>query len=204
MSSNIHPVFGARMRHRGPGGGSIYGPNAEVSGDSLLELECHVRGDSDVVDSKVKLSSVIIDSRLYRADVAHCTLDRCRVFQATVQYCTLTGVTVKDGARVYGVSLTAPGLRIDRGEWWREPPAWAVVGQARDCDTGVRTVISECREDRFHIGCWCLTYEEWTREGYRERLGKSAGWSPDQVEFAYDCFTDWRQLRADGYHTACS
>jgi hypothetical protein len=196
--SNFHPVFGARMRHRGSGNGSIYGPNAEVSRDSLLELECHVRGDSDVVDSRVKLASVIIDSRLYRADVAHCTLDRCRVFQATVEYCTLTGVTVKDGAHVYGVYITAPGLRIDRGEWRGDPPAFAYIGERDqpDDEPGVKVLISECVEDRFHIGCWCLTYQEWTRERYRERLGKSAGWTPAQIEFAYDTFTDWRRLRA--------
>jgi hypothetical protein len=200
MSSNIHPVFGARMRHRGPGGGSIYGPNAEVSADSTLEMECLVRGDSDVVESRVTLMSHVIDSRLYRASVAHSTLDRCRVFQATVQYCTLTGVTVKDGAQVYGVFVTAPGLRIDRGEWWRDAPAWAMVGNSElpDDHVGVRTVISECKDDRFHIGCWCLTYDEWTREGYRERLGKSAGWAPEQIEFAYDIFTDWRLLRREG------
>jgi hypothetical protein len=196
MSSETQSL-GTRMRHRGPGNGSIYGPNAEVCSETFLSRDSAVFGDTDIVDSVVR-SSRVYDSRLYGAVVEGSYIERCRVFRASVERSTLSGLTVLGGADVVGVCVHAPGLRIDRGEWLARMPAFAYIGERNqpDDEPGIKVLISECVENRFHIGCWCLTYQDWTREGYRERLGKSAGWTPSQIEFAYDTFTDWRLLRA--------
>lgn len=191
--------LGVRMRYRGPENGSIYGPNAEVLGESLLGRDSIIAGKTDIVDSLVGFGSVVTDSFVVDSDVRNSHLSHCRLLGAMVNDVDLWGVTVIKALLHGEWSVAVRGLRFDRGRWF-SPPAYALVGDPnqRDDEPGVKVVISECQDDRFHIGCWCETYADWTRAGYRQRLGKSAGWDPTQIEFAFDCFTDWRQIRHSG------
>lgn len=184
------------MRFRGPDNGSIYGPNSEVFEGSMLGKDCIVTGDSTVFRSRVHNTSFVDSSLLVDSGVSHSHLWNCRVLNSYVKDVNLGGVTVVNALLVGEWSCDVVGLRFDRGVWHREP-ASAVIGEPnqRNDEPGVKVVISECQDDRYHIGCWCETYDRWTRVGYRERLGKSAGWQPAQVELAFDTFTDWRAIK---------
>lgn len=183
---------GARMRYRGEGNGSLYGAGVTVVGDTEIYFPSAVIGASVICDSTIVGKSVIRDSTAVESWVEDSSLERSVVAHSDIINVDLAGVTVTD-AELHGPWEMRHPIVIDRGKWFR-PPAFALIA-----GEGIDIVISECVDDRYHIGCFCATYAKWTARGYRERLGKYAGWTPAQIEMAFETFTDWRAIqRSDG------
>jgi hypothetical protein len=175
------------LRHHN-GNGKKYGNDAEVSPDTFLD-RTSVAGDRvEVYGSQVLNYSTLTDDTLViNSVIKSSTLaGACRIINSTVEDVELRNVRVTAGAHLIGPWALDECVRIDSGIW-RKPPRFYVVK-----GINIRVVLSECTEDRYHLGCWCLTYDKWTREGYRQMLGKYAGWTPAQIEKAFDTFTAWR------------
>lgn len=175
------------LRHRN-GNGKKYGNDAEISPDTVLD-RTSVAGDRvEVYGSQILNYSTLTDDTLViNSVIKNSTLaGACRVINSTVQDVELRNVRVTCGAQLLGPWALDEFVRIDAGVWYRSPRFHVVAGE------NIRVVLSECTADRFHLGCWCQSYEKWTREGYRQMLGKYAGWTPTQIEEAFDVFTAWR------------
>jgi hypothetical protein len=195
------------LRHQN-GNGKKFGNNCEVSDDSFLDRSSCVGDNAEIFNSRVVDGSVISDNARVSgalisgsnvrdnacvmgypiAEISGCDLSgNTRVWQSPrLQNVTLRDVSVFGDAELYGPWELNAAVRIHAGAW-SQPPRWRLIQ-----GENIHVVISECVEDRFHVGCFCEPYSEWARPGYRERLGARAGWTPEQIEIGFEWFTRWR------------
>ena len=197
-----------RLRHRN-GGGAKWGNDAEVDSQSFLHRTSSVGDSAEVHGSIIDEGCLIADS----AQVVNAHLTRtsvtgnARITGTGTHPVSISDSDVSGETRVWG-GPSIQGVRLHNarvfgnavlvGEWeitdylrvhagyWLSPPRHALIE-----GPNVDTIISECEGDNFHIGCWCLPRETWFRKGYRQRLGKVSGWTPEQIEFTYDSFASW-------------
>lgn len=165
---------------------------AFVCHESYLGIDCIAQNEAAVYDSYVGSKSRIGGrATVIRSEVWHSRIEgEARVWGGAY----LLGVRVMNKARIAGASVWARDAEdiiidrlmwLDRGRWFAAPRYAEIEG------AGLHVGLTECVDGRYHIGCTCQTYDEWTREGYRERLGQRAGWQPDQIEFAFQTFHQW-------------
>lgn len=194
------------LRHPN-GNGKKYGNDCDVSADTYLDQESSVGDLAEIYDSRIYESKVYGSAFISRASIWESTItDTARIIGgekgAVVAECSLSGDTrVSGNPTLYGVLLNNArvfGDAVLEGDWsltefvsihrgvWDRPPRYKVID-----DENIRVVLSECTDDHFHLGCWCLPRETWFRPGYRQRLGARSGWTPQQVEFAFDTFSAW-------------
>lgn len=194
------------LRHKN-GGGKKFGNDCDVSADTYLDRQSSVGDSAEIYDSRIYDSKVYGSALVSRASVWESTLtDTVRVMGgekgAVIVDCllsedtrisgdsTLYGVNLRN-ARVFGDAVLEGNWELDefvsihRGKW-NQPPRYKVIE-----DENIRVVLSECTGDHFHLGCWCLPRATWFRKGYRQRLGAHSGWTPAQIEFAFDAFSGW-------------
>lgn len=201
------------LRHRN-GGGKKYGNDCEVSDDTSLDRTSAVGDEAEVYDSIVRGSCIYGQSIVSRALVLSSTVrDQCRIIgsggRPVIKDCDLSGTTKVWQAptlhnvdlvdvRVYGTAkLEGPWslkefVRIHRGTWTAPPRYLLIEGE------NINTILSECVDDHYHIGCWCLPRETWFRKGYKERLGAHAGWTPEQIELAFNTTVGWLTQACEG------
>lgn len=188
------PVDQVWLRHKN-GNGRIYGNDAEISLDSYLDKESSI-GDKAQCFNGAIIRSVLADNVSVAGypnpiKIADCELSgNTRLWQCpSLREVSLRDVSVYGNARLIGPWSLSERVRIHQGEWLKPPRYQVIEGN------GIRTVISECANNCFHIGCWALPYNVWTRPKYRQRIGAVAGWTPAQVEETYQWFTRWREPR---------
>lgn len=192
------------LRHKN-GGGRVYGNDAIVTDDTFLDRQSSVGDDAEVYSSQIIDSAVSDSAVIHQGIIEHSSISgKARVFggfvynsnlsgQARVwgapiiAHCSLRNVFVYGEADISGFALDA-FVRIHAGHWTKAP-RWKVINSPGIL---VKVTISECTEDRGHIGCWCLPYETWFRPGYRQRIGQVSGWTPGMVEETYEAFKTWR------------
>lgn len=194
------------LRHKN-GGGKVFGNDADVSADSYVSRHSSVGDFAEVFDSRIYDSRVSDSAIVHRASVWDSIIGgSSRVLGgdkgAVLAECILSGdARISDSPTIYGVFLRDArifGDAVLEGDWsitdfvrihrgiWLQPPRYEVIQ-----DENIRVVLSECVDDHFHLGCWCLPRETWFRPGYRQRLGLHSGWTPEQIQFAFDTFSSW-------------
>lgn len=200
------------LRHKN-GGGKKYGNDCEVCPKSFMDHSSSAGDNVEVYDSRVIKSFLSDNAHVSNAHVERSIISgdarvvgyyapwpdclviidsnlsgNTRVRElACVSQVDLANVVVYGRAELLGPWCLSESVRIHQGRW-EAPPRYAVIE-----GNGLRVVVSECVNDCFHLGCWTQTYERWTRPGYRQLLGKHAGWSKEMIEAAYDYFTTWRR-----------
>lgn len=194
------------LRHKN-GGGKKYGNDCEVSADTYLDRKSSVGDAVEVYTSLIYGSLITNDSLVSNARIHSSTIkDQCRIVGSgpgvNIVNSELTGNTrvwghavimdvTLENVRVYGNAiLQGPWelrefVRVHRGIWLK-PPRYVLI-DAENIDT----VISECVPGFAHIGCFCRSYTDWFRPGYRQMIGKRSGWTSQQVEFTFDTFSTW-------------
>jgi hypothetical protein len=203
------------LRHRN-GGGKKYGNDCEVGPESYLDRLSRVGDSAEIYYSQIIDSLISDDALVSNAWIEKSSISgnvRVVGFPTSWPECLivynsrLSGATrIRDRAGVINVDLCGPVISGDArliGPWslndcvrihagtWNQPPRWTLID-----GENVDVVLSECVDDRYHLGCWCLPRETWFRDGYRQRLGKRSGWTPQQIEFAYDTFSQWATTSA--------
>lgn len=192
------------LRHKN-GNGRVYGNSALVTPDTFLDRGSSVGDDAEVYgatiirsavtdralvsQSHVEDSLISDDSRALGGVILNSTLSGyARTWgNPSIADCALRNAFVYEGAIVEGVTLDA-FVRIHIGEW-HVAPRWEVISSPGIL---VEVTISECAEGRAHIGCYCRTYDDWFRPGYRQMIGKRSGWTPAMVEECFQAFKGWR------------
>lgn len=187
------------LRHKN-GGGRIYGNDALVTASTFLDRGSSVGDDAEVYDSEL-ISSVVTDHAvisgarivdsyisgevrvLGAVNVTNSTLSgQCRLWgDAKIADATLHNVFVFGDATVDGFSLSA-FVRIHSGVWV-SAPRFEILRAAN-----LEITISECTEDRFHVGCFCRPWVTWARQEWRQRIGRAAGWPLELIEEGFQWF----------------
>lgn len=195
------------LRHRN-GNGKIFGNDAEVDKETFLDRTSSVGDNAEVHNSSIGQNSIVCDN----AQVVNASLSNTTTREnARITGCSGTvfiadseisgesriwgapciqGVNLRN-ARVFGDAILIGEwaldeyVRIHTGVWHRPPRYRLIEGD------NINVILSECVDGHFHLGCWCLPRETWFRKGYRERLGKRSGWTPAQIELAFDTFNQW-------------
>lgn len=194
------------LRHPN-GNGRIFGNDAEADATSYLDRDSSIGDSVDVSDSRLYNSRASDNALISRASIWDSSIiDKCKVIggergivivdsllagktrvygNATLHDVSLRNVFVFGDAVLEGGWNADEHLRIHRGTWSRPPRYKVIEGE------NIRVVLSECTDDHFHLACWCLPRATWFRKGYRQRLGARSGWTPAQIEFAFDTFSAW-------------
>lgn len=202
----VNPMNQIWLRHPN-GNGKKFGNDCDVSADSYLDRQSAVGDSAEVYDSRLYGSRVSDSAVIHRASVWDSIIGgTARILGgekgAVLAECMISGDTrVSENPTIYGVHLRNArvfGDAVLEGDWsledfvsihrgtWKQPPRYKVIE-----DENIRVVLSECTDDHFHLGCWCLPRETWFRPGYRQRLGAHSGWTPDQIQFAFETFSEW-------------
>ena len=204
----MHQVW---LRHKN-GGGKKFGNDCEVDVATFLDLSSSVGDAAEVRKSEITDDSTIADQSVVSGASVHNSyvhgqslilaagplyvsdsdLDAVRAWDhPSIHNCQIAQASIFGEAVLEGVSLDAP-LRIHAG-FWDHPPRHHLIS-----GNGIEVTLSECVDDKFHIGCFCLPYDTWTRPNYRQRIGAHSGWTPTQIETAFQKFTEWyRGLEAE-------
>lgn len=185
----------------------VYGNDADVSPDTYLDRQSSVGDSGEVSESRIYESRVSDSALIHRASVWESLIGgKTRIMGGekgvVVAEAILSGSTrIANNATIYGVFLHNVwvfGDAVLEGDWslkefvrihrgtWTQPPRYKVIE-----GENIRVVLSECVDDHFHLGCWCLPRETWFRPGYRQRLGAHSGWTPSQIELAFQTFSEW-------------
>jgi hypothetical protein len=193
------------LRHRN-GNGKKYGNDCEVSEDTLLDATSSVGDRVEVYDSWILNNSLLSDDAHVSGahissssirdhvhivgysilEISGCDLSgNTRLWQSPkLQDVTLRHVVVFGDAHLVGPWALNDRVRIHRGRWERAPRYHHLRSEQID------VMVSECVEDRFHAGCFCLPYAEWKKK--RQRLGARAGWPAGLIEEGFAKMTEWR------------
>lgn len=194
------------LRHRN-GGGRKFGNDCEVSADSFFDRKSSIGDTAEIYSAQIHNSVIFDEVIIANATIFRSTLrDQVRVIggkggihltdcdlsgktriwnNAVLDSVTLNGVLVYGDCVLSGPWSLSDCIRIHRGHW-PKPPRHVLI-EAENIDT----IISECVPGFAHIGCWCKSYEEWFRPGYRQMIGKRSGWTPQQIELTFDTFSEW-------------
>lgn len=194
------------LRHKN-GGGRVFGNDASADADTYLDRKSSIGDSAETYDARIYNSQIYDSAIVHRASVWDSSIGgTSRILGgekgAVLADCSLLGDTrISENPTIYGVFLRNArvfGDAVLEGNWsidefvsihrgmWVQPPRYKVIE-----GDNIRVVLSECVDDHFHLGCWCLPREIWFRPGYRQRLGAHSGWTPAQVECAFNTFSSW-------------